>query len=434
MVASEDRKIRLLKKIDALPNSAGVYIFKATGGKVLYIGKSARLRKRVSSYFSARLAAKQRALVSKIEEIDYVITPSESLALLKEAELIKEYLPPYNTALRDDKSYPFICISEEEFPLVWICRRPNRARWRLPLLRVFGPYTNVGLLQKALKALRRIFGFRSCHRYPKKPCLYYRLGSCPAPCAGKITATDYRQAIEGLIAFLEGRHQELFDSLLELMEKKAAQRKFEEAASLRNRICALGSILPQAAPLNKKFSAGIKSSYPVALKELKAILGLKVLPERIEAFDVSNVFGTEATASLVYFYKAQPLKNNYRRFRIKTIKGIDDYAMLKEALLRRYHRLIKERIPLPDLVVIDGGKGHLNVARQALGELKLNIPLISIAKEKEEIFLPDKEMPLRLSFDSEALHLVQQIRDEAHRFALAYHHILRKKKTLGRKH
>lgn len=212
--------------------------------------------------------------------------------------------------------------------------------------------------------------------------------------------------------FLEGRSDDLISRLSEHMQEKALAYAFEEAAKIRNQIKALESIMPSGA--------------------LENILGIKRKIRRIEAFDVSNIFGAEAAASLVSFYDGGPDKNNYRRFRIKTVSGIDDYRMLREAIQRRYQRLVRENLPLPDLIVIDGGRGQLSEAKKELDSLKINIPLISIAKEKEEIYTLNRKNPIRLKPDSPALQVIQRVRDEAHRFAVSYHHVLRRKKIIGK--
>ncbi|MFH1338301.1 MAG: excinuclease ABC subunit UvrC [Candidatus Omnitrophota bacterium] len=410
-------------KIGRLPDSPGVYIFKNKEGSILYIGKAGSLKKRVKYYFTHPLPLKTQIMASKIAGVDYIITKSEAEARIKEAKLIKENLPPYNTVSRDDKSFPLICITEEEFPTVWIARRTSKKLINSSS-RCFGPYTNAGLLRQAIKTIRGIFGFRSCWKMPKRACLYYRLGLCPAPCIGKITKREYRESIKNIIMFLEGRRQDLINKLAVRMRGLSSKQRFEEAGRLRNQIQALSSISEESV-------SSLSDLYRES-EDLKKALGLTVRPQRIEAFDVSNIFGSEACASMVSFYEGKPDKNNYRRFRIKSVTGIDDFQMLKEAVYRRYRRVIKENLPLPDLIVVDGGKGQLNIAERQIQELGLRVPVISIAKQKEEIFVPRRQEPVRLKPGRLALFLIQRIRDESHRFALAYHHILRRKKALGR--
>jgi excinuclease ABC subunit C len=239
---------------------------------------------------------------------------------------------------------------------------------------------------------------------------------------GKISAKEYRQNLKNIIMFLEGRDEDLLKGLLSLMQEKAREQDFEEAASIRNQLQALKSILPEGRCVDID-----KES-----QELENLLGTGQKIMRIEAFDVSNICGAQASASMVSFYKGAADKNNYRRFRIKTVTGIDDYMMLREVIRRRYQRLKEENLSFPDLIIIDGGKGHLNIARQVLRALRVDVPLVSIAKEKEEVYIVGRKTPLRLSSDSAALLLIQRIRDEAHRFAVKYHHLLRRKKIIGK--
>jgi len=418
-VAAQDKN-GLKEKVASLPDASGVYIFKDGRGNILYIGKAKSLKRRVQSYFSRFLSSKTQALVSRIEDIEYLLSPSDAQAQLLEASLIKAKLPPYNISLKDDKSFPLVRITQEDFPLVSICRKKGQ-RAKDPAL-YFGPYTNVRLLRQALKTIRRIFGFRSCRILPKQACLYYRLNLCPAPCIGKINKGLYAEIIEAIEMFLESKDEELLARLYAKMKKEAQGKNFEDAARIRDQINALSS-LGQG---SKQCPSGNE------LEGLKDLLCLDKLPRRIEAFDISNISGTHATGSLVSFFQGRPDKNNYRRFRIKTVKGSDDYAMLREVVRRRYSRLKAEKLALPDLILIDGGRAHLLAAEEVINSLGLNIPLASIAKDKENIYLPAEARPIRLAADTPALNLVRRIRDEAHRFAIKYHHLLRKKKLIGK--
>jgi len=409
---------KLKKKIAALPEMPGVYIFKDARGRAIYIGKAKSLRKRVQTYFGCRLSSKTQAMAVKIADIDYILTPSEIQAQILEASLIKQEQPRYNISLKDDKSFPWISITDEAFPIVSIARRKEENSNDATLY--FGPYPNVRLLRQAFKMLRRTFGFRSCRTMPKEPCLYCRLKLCPAPCAGKISSAQYREAIKGLELFLDSRYRELLRRLSLKMRELAGRRRFEEAAKVRDQISALGGIGKGTLESND------------GSEGLKRLLRLRRIPRRIEAFDISNISGKEAAGSMVSFWKGQPDKDNYRRFRIKTIEGIDDYRMLKEIIRRRYSRLIREKLPLPDLILIDGGKGHLMVASREVKNLGLDLSLVGIAKDRENIYTLNKTGPLRLDSDEPALNLIRHIRDEAHRFAVSYHHLLRRKGALGR--
>ena len=412
---------QLKEKVSGLPESPGVYIFKDAGGEILYIGKAKALKRRVQTYFSRQLDSKTQAMVAKIADIEYRLTPTEAQAQILESALIKEEQPHYNIDLKDDKSFPWICITNEEFPRVSICRRKKHEKPGEAVY--YGPYTNVKLLRQAFKLMRRVFGFCTCkceRENRKRPCLYHRLGLCPAPCAGKISAKAYGEIIDEIKLFLESKYEMLIEKLSRKMLEASKDSRFEEAAKIRDQINALGAI--------GNTSGGALSLNE--LEDLKAMAGLPHLPYRIEAFDISNIQGKSACGSMVSFYKGEADKNNYRRFRIKTVLGIDDYKMIAEVVSRRYSRLVDERLKLPDLILIDGGKQHLAVALRELEKLKLNIPIISIAKDKENIYSKNKEHPVKLEQDTPALNLIRRVRDEAHRFAISYHRLLRKKRFL----
>ena len=411
---------KLKNKIAQLPDSPGVYIFKDSAGKIIYIGKAKSLKKRVQSYFSRYLSLKTQVMVSKIVDIEYKLTPSESQAQILEAALIKNNQPQYNISLKDDKSFPWIRITAEKFPVVSIARRKGQRKDDRSLY--FGPYTNVKLLRQAVKMIRRIFGFRSCKTLPKAICLYGRLNLCPAPCIGKISPSEYQEIINRIKMFLDSRYEELAHKLSERMKERAQDRMFEEAAEIRDQISALNAIAQ-----GSSVSGGINE-----LEDLKSLLKLDKLPLRIEAFDISNITGKEATGAMVSFYRGVPDKNNYRRFRIKTVEGIDDYKMLSEVIARRYSRLVRENIALPDLVLVDGGRSHFCVAEKRIKKLGISIPLVSIAKDRENLYIKKRISPISLSFDTPALNLRRRIRDEAHRFAIKYHHLLRRKKIIGK--
>jgi excinuclease ABC subunit C len=411
---------RIKNIIAKLPDTPGVYFFKDAQDTIIYIGKAKSLKKRVQSYFSRALDAKTQALVSKIADLEYRLTGSEAQAALLEASLIKANLPQYNIDLKDDKSFPWIRISGEDFPTLSIYRRKGRSKE--PGALYFGPYTNVTLLRQAAKQMRRIFSFRSCKKMPDEPCLYYRLRLCPAPCIHRISKAQYKEIISRITLFLESRYEELVSRLSQKMQDLAKEQKYEEAAKLRDQIAALSAFSQSPSACS-----GIGE-----LEDLQKLLKLKHLPQRIEAFDISNIFGKEATGSMVSFYRGFPDKDNYRRFRIKTVETIDDYKMLAEVIRRRYARLVEEKLSLPNLVLIDGGRSHLSVARQEIRKLGLGLPLVSIAKEKENIYSLNNTKPIKLEYGRPALNLIRRIRDEAHRFAVSYHHVLRRKKIIGR--
>jgi excinuclease ABC subunit C len=410
-------EVDIKEKIKQIPDSPGVYLMKDKAGRVIYIGKAKSLRKRLSTYLGADLSSKTIVLMSCVDDIEYQLCQNESLALLLEASLVHKYKPKYNVSLRDDKSFPLVKITNEEFPAIYITRKRVQDGWRY-----FGPYTNARLLKAALKIIRRNFPYRSCKKLPGKACIYYRLKLSSAPCIGKISRKDYAKTIENISLILEGKTTALIKKLSQEMNLKSKEQKFEEAAKIRDQIEALSTMAQSSSRFSRKDE----------LRDLKNLLQLAKLPERIEAFDISNITGKEACGAMVSFFEGMPDKNNYRRFRIKTVSTIDDYKMLIEVIRRRYTRIIEEKLPLPDLILIDGGRSHLLTAEKELESLGLKIPLVSIAKDEENIYTKDKSKPIRLNSDTPALNLMRRIRDEAHRFALVYHHLLRKKKTIGK--
>ncbi len=403
----------LRNKIASLPDSPGIYLMKDESGKIIYIGKAISLKKRVSSYLVRGLSAKTVRLMANVADIEYRTTATEGMALLLEASLIKEHKPKYNVSLRDDKSFPLVKITNEEFPALYVTRKREADG-----AKYFGPYISAGLLREALKIIRRYFPYRSCKTLPKKACIYYRIKLSPAPCIGKISKVDYAKTIKQIILILEGKSEELVKELSREMEQKAKEQKFEEAAVSRDKIIALSTFRPST------------YSIQAALQELRDTLRLVTLPKRIEAFDVSNILGRQATASMVSFCNGLADKDNYRRFRIKTVMQANDYEMLAEAVGRRYRRVQAEGLPFPDLILVDGGKGQLSAATRQLTLLGLTIPTIGLAKREEEIYTLLSHKPIRLKQNSAALRLMQHIRNESHRFALKYHQLLRKKHLL----
>jgi len=409
--------VDIKEKIKQMPDTPGVYLMKDKAGKVIYIGKAKSLKKRLSFYLARDLSTKTVALMSNVYDIKYRVCQNEGLAMLLEAGLIHKYKPKYNVSLRDDKSFPFVKVTNEEFPAIYITRKKEKDR-----AFYFGPYPNVKLLKRALKIIRRWFSYRSCKKLAKKPCIYYRISLCLAPCMEKINKEQYAKIIENICLILKGRTKELIKKLFQEMEIKSKEQEFEEAAKIRDQINAL-SLLTQSQTVVGSVDE---------LGDLRNLLKLDRLPSRIEAFDISNITGKQACGAMVSFFGGVPDKNNYRRFGIKTVSTIDDYKMLSEVIHRRYTRVIEEKLPLPNLILIDGGRSHLLTAERELKSLGLKISLVGIAKEKENIYIKDKSVPIKLNSDTPALNLMRRIRDEAHRFAIKYHHVLRRKKIIGR--
>jgi len=404
---------KLREKILSAPDSPGVYLMRDQEGQVLYVGKANSLKKRLLSYLGTDLSTKTLALMDKIVEVECRLTANETMALLLESQLIHELKPKYNISLKDDKSFPFVEISQEEYPGIRITRKKNDASGRY-----LGPYTNAKLLKNALKIIRLKFAYRSCRFLPKKSCIYYRINLCQAPCIGKITPEEYQRNIDNIIMILQGKVDLLVHRLTKSMQESCRLRDFEAAARKRDQIMALSGIS----------ASSDDPIYKNELDDLKDSLGLKSQPVRIEGFDISNLSGKQAVGSMVSFYNGSADKSNYRRFRIKSFSGINDYKMLAEVVRRRYTRLLEEKKVLPDLLLIDGGKGHLLTAASQIQALGLHIPLVSIAKEKENIYSSQGAKATLVSIkEGPALNLIRRIRDEAHRFAVTYHHLLRKK-------
>ncbi len=442
---------KLQSKLGELPDAPGVYLFKDARGRVLYVGKAASLKKRVRSYFQGRpLDPKTQKLLERIFHIDWIETASEHEALLLEDALIKRHKPRYNVRLRDDKRYPYLKLTAEPFPRLVVTRRLEGDAKRGA--RYFGPYTQPGALREARRAIQKIFRVRTCSlaieegQPPRKrPCLDHDLGLCDAPCVGLITQAQYKKLVDEAALFLSGRMEELIAQLEREMRDAAERLEFERAARLRDRLQALERLaLSTRSPTATAAAArSIASPPPMrvsqkgrqALEELRQALKLPALPRRIEGFDVSTLQGREPVASMVVFVDGQPKKALYRRFVIRTAQGPDDVTMLAEAVRRRLENSLEgdsRFTPLPDLILLDGGKGQLAAVRAAMRELGLeDVPAVALAKEHEHIFIEGRKRPLVLPRRSEALKLLQRVRDEAHRFALEGHRRRRTKKALG---
>ena len=507
------------------PAKPGAYIMRNAAGKVIYVGKAANIKSRLSNYFLHPDSSKTEALVSKIASIDFIVTKDENEALILEANLIKNYLPHYNILLKDAKHFSYLAITDEEFPRLMVARKNSAGKFRIHAKRFFGPYVEASKRNISSAYLRRLFKLRLCKVMPKKECLQYHIGNCDGPCIGKISKEDYAKNIEALTKVLEGSRREkaILKNLEKRMKAAANKEDYELAAALRDQIEALNIFFErQSVETQGRFaedylffqrsgntlfvqslqsrrgiiSSGQKHSAKInsqdepevafilqhyshaqlphriftnlstkqmkmlnsALKvdafrkpsvakkkilkiaadslipkelaasvlELKDALKLPRNPIEIETFDISTLFGENSVGSMVRFSNSKPNKNHYRKYRVKTVLGQDDYAGVKEIVSRRYYGLLKNNEALPDLILIDGGPGQLNAAMQALEELGVDIPICSIAKREELIYLPNKTKPVALSKKSKALQLLQKCRDEAHRFAITYHRKRRK--------
>jgi len=435
------------KKLASLPDAPGIYMMKENSGRVIYVGKAKSIKKRVPSYFQSPGTYSPRAfaLISNARDLQYIVTRNEKEALILENELIKYFHPKYNVVLRDDKTYPHLKLTlDEDFPKLTIARISKRERMkhRTPGVKYFGPYPDVSSLRKTLKTIQRIFPLVKCSRKfflarqnegNPGSCLDFHLGQCLAPCARRISKEDYRKIVDKVIMFLSGKGETLLENLREEMEKASKQLDFEKAKMLRDQIEAIQSI-SERINLRELERQKLKAiGRGEALVELQKTIELENLPERIEAFDISDIYGDSAVGSMVVFYGGKPENRSYRKFRIKMVSGIDDVGMMKEVIRRRYTRLMREKGPLPDLILVDGGRGQLNGAKGILKEIGLeNISVIGLAKGEELIFLPQRSHPVRLPSNSPGLHLIQHIRDEAHRFAIRYHRLVQKKKLIGK--
>jgi excinuclease ABC subunit C len=538
----------LANKVPLLPESPGVYLWKDAQGTVLYVGKAKRLRSRVRSYVNGdhRESAKTRVLMRHAADVETIVVPSEAHALVLEANLIKEYRPRFNIALRDDKSYPYIKVTlQEPFPRVYVTRRLENDG-----ARYFGPYTDVGAMRRALNVVKRIFTVRSCNydmpaQMPERACLDHHIGRCKAPCILAQTRDEYRAMIDEVVLFLDGRAQEVVRRVRERMADASANLDFERAAELRDVLRKLETMeeptvvlqveggdrdvlgyardgeeavvailrvrggkllarehhfldnvegeqdsavlsaylartyltLEERAPeLLVPFDFDDRELFAESLKgtriqvpqrgprrevvdlaeqnarhlleesrlateetseragdpvyELQRELGIQRVPRAIACFDISHAQGTDTVASCVWFQNGRPLRAEYRKFKIRTVEGIDDFASMREVVSRFVARRVQDQKALPDLIVIDGGKGQLNAARDALEGQGIALPIISLAKRDEEIFLPGRSESLRLSRRSPALRLLQQVRDEAHRFAVSFQRQRRAARTV----
>jgi excinuclease ABC subunit C len=459
----EVRLSRLLRKARNLPESPGVYLMKDHKGVVLYVGKAARLPDRVSSYFvpSADLGFKKQGMLELVHDFDTLICEGEWEALLAENRLIKDIGPKFNVRLTDDKTYPYLVITgKEDFPRVYVTRDLTDPLARAG--RVLGPFASAGALRQAVTLLQRVFKFRTCSldivegdakNAFFRPCILYNIGQCTAPCAAKIGREAYRDDIERFVKFLESKRSVMLRQMREEMDLASKALEFEKAAALRDQIKAIER-------LDERARGGAKSGWqPEAetvlgaaggvgyvdpkkgMRSLQKTLGMDRAIRCIEAIDIAHLQGGETVGSKVCFVDGKPFKNEYRRYRIKAVgvrgeggrAGVnDDYASIREVVSRRYREAGEGQELYPDVILIDGGLGQLHAALEAFAELNVKPPMvISLAKKDELIYVQEKAEPIKLGRENFGLRLCQAIRDEAHRFAQHYHHILRRKKTMG---
>ncbi len=542
-------------KLESLPQKPGVYLMKDRGDQLIYVGKAKSLRNRVRSYFGKSAddgRIQFKALVSNITDFEYIITDNELEALILEANLIKEHKPRYNITLKDDKKYPFIKITNEDYPRILVVREMKKDK-----AEYFGPYTDVSAMRRTLEIIRRVFPVRTCQDSLPSPritrvCLEYEIKRCGGPCEGFVSREEYQGMMEEVVLFLKGRNDRIIENLREKMKEASENLRFEEAASYRDRLSDIQSLADrqkvatatlddwdiiavcvdddEACGVVMEVRAGkmlgrkhyfmdkvldsshsdivsgfvrqfyltstsvpreihlpleieeqdsislwlsniagfkvtvkvpergdkaklikmaerdaglllterrlkrekLKDRVPNSVEALKRDLRLEVLPRRIEAIDISNVQGSDPVGSLVSFWDGRPQKGQYRRFKISRVEGPDDFAMIREVVQRRFKRLLEEGSELPDLLLIDGGKGQLSSAAATLMDVGMpEQPVIGLAKRLEEVFVPGVSEAQTLPKTSSSLRLLQAIRDEAHRFALEYHRKRRQKRTIS---
>lgn len=423
-----------------LPHATGVYLFRDASGDVLYVGKALDLARRVPQHFDPKRGdRKTEGLLPLVRTIDYLLCSSEREALVLEDRLIKRFMPFFNVLGKDNKTYPWIKLTvNEDFPrLLWTRRKKRDGA------AYFGPFPKVSLVRGLLRYLwrARIFPLRPCHWEfsVAKPldqkiisaCLYYHTRECPAPCAGRISRKDYRKIADGARLFLSGQFSRLQKDFEAGMARESWAMRYERAGEFRDRLSALRH-LKERVSLREVTEGGLarRLEGSRAVTALQQALGLAKPPAHIEAVDISHSQGKLTVGSFVCFKGGEPNKDHYRRLRVKTVAGIDDFASMREVVGRRMKGLTAAGSPLPDLLLVDGGKGQLGAALEALGGLKLQLPTAGLAKREEEVFLPGRSQPLLLGRDDEALKLLQRLRDEAHRFAVTYHRLLRKKELL----
>lgn len=445
------RLTNLRAKIAHFPKSPGVYLMKDAEGRVLYVGKAADLRARVSSYFqqSADLLGTRgpeiARMVTLVEDIDFLDCETEVEALLKENRLIKDIQPPFNALQKDDKSFPYLEITTgDDFPAVYVTRQP-----RIKGSKLFGPFTNSAGLRSAVHILQKVFKFRTCtleiraddeKRRFFRPCLLHAINRCSGPCGDRISREAYAADVKHLLKFLKSKRTIVLRQMTREMEDAARARRYEQAAALRDQIRAIES-LSDSGDLHEDVQPEVFYIDPEeGLEKLQRLLELAERPRIIEGIDIATLQGEASVGSLVCFIDGKPFKSGYRRYKINSVAGVDDYAMIREVIARRYKYAAVAEELYPDVILIDGGLGQLHAALEGFERMRSAVEaegvsgvkpamVVSLAKREELIYVQARSEPLKLARNNPALRLLQQIRDEAHRFGQHYHHILRRKKA-----
>lgn len=439
----EQRMGRLNKLARALPESPGVYLMKDHRGVVLYVGKALRLPDRVSSYFvpSADLGYQKQPMLEEVHDVEVLLCETEWEALLTENRLIKDIKPRYNARLTDDKTFPYLIVTRnEDYPRVFISRNPSDPAHKGS--RVFGPFVSAGALREAVQVLQRVFRFRTCSlditagddkNRSFRPCLLYNINQCTAPCAEKISVTAYGADIERFVQFLGTRRTVMLRRMREEMEEAAKDLKFERAAVLRDQITAIEKLDHRASRSDgwQPETESFIQDPAAGLESLRKTLGLEEPIRCIEGIDIAHLQGGQTVGSKVCFIDGRPFKSEYRRYRITSARN-DDYTSIREVVSRRYREAGEGHELYPDVILIDGGLGQLHAAQEVFATLSIRPPMvISLAKKEELIYTQARSEPIRLGRENAGLRLLQAVRDEAHRFAQHYHHLLRRKRTLG---
>ncbi len=441
----EDRLKRLNEKAKRLTKDPGVYLMKDHRGRVIYVGKSASMRDRVSSYFqpATKLEAKKAGLLDEVVDFDTLGAESEVEALLVENRLIKDIRPKFNTLLMDDKTFPYLVITMgDDFPGVYVTREPAQYK----KAKVLGPFTSVWALKEAISLLQKAFKFRTCELDIKagddrrryfRPCLLHAIKQCTAPCADRISQDDYRSDTRRLLRFLDGDRVKLLEDLNKRMAKASAEMRFEDAAKVRDEIKAMKALGKRAGKGTQEFwqpevyNTSFVTDPAKAVSDLQVALNMDAAPRVVECFDIAHLQGGEMVGSKVCFIDGQPFKDGYRRYKIRHGQGNNDFLSMQEVISRRYREAANGSELYPDLIVIDGGVGQLSSVMTAFADAELKPPMVvSLSKQEELVHLPGVSEPLKLPRNHLGLKMLQYARDEAHRFAQHYHHILRRKAQL----
>lgn len=435
----DERIVNLLHKARELPKTPGVYLMKDAKGRVIYVGKSSSLRDRVSSYFqpSTRLEFKKQGLLDEVVDFDILECASEVEALLAENRLIKDIQPKFNARLMDDKTFPYLMITlRDDFPGVFVTRVPQEKGAKL-----YGPFTSVWALKDAVQHMQRAFKFRTCHLEilesdPKRrffrPCLLHAINQCTAPCADRISREQYAEDIKRLVRFLDGNRTQVLRELEQEMNEAAERLDFELAARKRDELKSLQTLGQRAGKGEQQFwqPEAFVQNPKEGVAALQKALGLTDPPRIVECIDIAHLQGGEMVGSKVTFIDGVPFKDAYRRYKIKHGQGNNDFLSIQEVVSRRYREAADGNELYPDVICIDGGIGQLNAALEVFTTTNVRPPMvISLAKQHEEIFVQGRSEPLRLPRNHAGLKLLQYARDEAHRFAQQYHHLLRRKAT-----